>query len=397
MSARRTGVLAALAAVTLKELRDLMRDRRTVVIALLLGPLVMPALMLGIGGMMAKRMTAQMEKPLELPIVGAERAPNLVAWLEGQNVRPKPAPEDPEAAIRDQAEEVILRISETYADDWRAGRPALVEVVHDASRQDSNIPVARVEALLRAYGDTTGTLRLLARGINPAVGRPLLVSRSDLSTPESRRGMALSFLPYLLILSAFLGGAYLVIDVTAGERERQSLEPLLATPAARGAIMSGKIAAAVVFGLASLALTLIAFKLGAQVAPGLGRMLDVSLPAMLKMLVVLVPLVLLGCTLITLISASVKSVKEAQSYLSLLMFLPIVPTIVLMVNPVRNQLWMFAVPLLSQNQMLTKILRGEAVTLQEWLVYLTAGSAVAAVLWLVAARLYHREKLAVSA
>ncbi|MBS7458967.1 ABC transporter permease [Coralloluteibacterium stylophorae] len=397
MNDRRTGSLTALGIVLAKELRDLVRDRRTVVIALLLGPLILPTLMLGIGGMIAKRMSTQMEKPLELPIIGAERAPNLVAWLEGQNVKPEAAPADPEAAIRTQAEEVILRIDADYADDWRATRPALVELMYDASRQDSDIPVRRTEALLQAYGETVGTLRLVARGVSPTAARPLLVSRSDLSTPESRRGMALSFLPYLLILSAFLGGAYLVIDVTAGERERQSLEPLLATPAARGSIMSGKIAAAVVFGLVSLTLTLVAFKIGAQLAPGLGRMLDVSLLAMVKMLAVLVPLLLLGCTLITLIAASVKSVKEAQSYLSLLMFLPIVPTIVLMVNPVKNQLWMFAVPLLSQNQMLMKILRGETVTGLEWLVYAGAGMAVAGVLWLLAARLYHREKLAVSA
>lgn len=388
---------SALLTVMLKELRDLIRDRRTLLVALLMGPLLMPALLFGIGTLVANRMSTQMEKPLLLPIVGAERAPNLVAWLEGHDVKPQPAPKDPDAAIRRQDFEVILRVAPDYAEHWRASKPALLEIVHDASRQDSGIPVQRLQDLLGRYGDTVGALRLIARGVNPAVGTPVLVAHRDLSTPESRRGMTLAFLPYMLILSAFLGGAYLVIDITAGERERQSLEPLLATPATRGAIMSGKIAAACAFGLVSLSLTLIAFKFGAQLAPGLGRILDVSVPAMSKMLLVLVPMVLIGCTLLTLIAASVKSVKEAQSYMSILVLLPILPTVLLLVNPVKNQLWMFAVPILAQNQMLMKILRSEPVTMSEWAVYVAAGFGLAALLWLIAARLYHRERLAVSA
>ena len=102
----------------------------------------------------------------------------------------------------------------------------------------------------------------------PAWPRRCRSSHKDLSTPEARKGMAMSFLPYLLILSAFLGGAYLIIDTTAGERERQSLEPLLATPASRGAIVSGKIAAACAGRPDLLLLTLLAFKLGAQFTPG---------------------------------------------------------------------------------------------------------------------------------
>src|SRR5690606_7673569 len=114
----------------------------------------------------------------------------------------------------------------------------------------------------------------------------------------SRAGRALAFLPYLLILSGFLGSAYLMIDITAGERERQSLEPLLATPAAREAIMSGKIAAGTLFGLTALVLTLIAMKLGLQYSPGLSGKVDLSTIAILKLIVIMLPVVLLGSTLL---------------------------------------------------------------------------------------------------
>jgi sodium transport system permease protein len=389
--------MKALMTVMLKELRELMRDRRTIVIALVMGPLLTPALMLGMGHLMSKRVSSQLEKTLEVPIIGAEHAPNLVAWLEGQNLKAMPVPDEPEEAIRRQDEHVILRISPDYGEDWRAGRPALVEILLDATRDDSRIPTGRVENLLESYSNSVGALRLLARGVVPAAGQPLRMARADVSTRESRQGSALVFLPYLLILSAFLGGAYIVIDSTAGERERQSLEPLLATPAARSQIMSGKIAAACAFGFTSLVLTLVAFKVGFQFAPGFGGKVDVSLLNIAKLLLALMPTLLFGTVLLTLIAASVKSVKEAQSYMSILMLLPLVPTMMLLVNPVKNQLWMLAVPFLAPNQMIMKVLRGEPTPALEWATYLGVGFGIGALLWALAARMYHRERLAISA
>ena len=388
--------MSPLLTVMLKELKDLVRDRRTLSISLVMGPLLFPALMIGIIGLASKKVSSQLEKTLEVPVIGAERAPNLVAWLEGQNLRIEAAPEDAQEAIRSQAEDVILRIDPQYAEDWRAGRPALVEILHDASRDDSRIPVQRVRGLLDAYAGSAGALRLLARGVSPTVGQPLRVAETDLSTPEARQGQILSFLPYLLILSAFLGGAYLMIDATAGERERQSLEPLLATPASREAIMSGKVAAAVAFGLLSLLLTLIAFKAGFQFS-NLGTRVDVSVAAIGKLLLVLAPMVLIGTTLLTLIATSAKSVKEATSYMSLLMLLPMIPSIMLMVNPVKNQLWMFTVPFLAQNQIIMKIVRHETVAAAEWATYFGVALALGGAMWWLAARMYHREKLAISA
>ena len=390
--------LSTLLIVMRKELVDLFRDRRTVFLSLLMGPLLMPALLLGVGTLAEKRLSTQMEKPLELPVVGAEHAPNLIAWLEGRNVAVQPAPADPQARILSQDSDLILLIGADYPEAWRAGRSARVEVMLDSSRQDTGVARTRLYRLLEGYSREVGALRLIARGIDPATASAVRIADRDLSTPEARSGQIVGgMLSYLLILFAFLGGAYLVIDVTAGERERHSLEPLLATPAARGAIMSGKIAAACVFGLIGLLLILIAFKLSFDYGPEVRIKMDVSPAAIASLLLTLLPMVLIGTTLLTLISASVKSVKEAQSYMSVLMLLPIIPTVALLVSPVKSQLWMFAVPFLAQNQMILRIARGELVSGQEWGLYLAAGLGLGAVLWLIAARLYHREKLAISA
>ena len=187
--------------VMAKELTDLFRDRRTMMISLLMGPLLMPALILGIGKLASNRITTQLEKPLEVPVVGAERAPNLVAWLEGQNIVVEKPPANVDAAIADQSEDVILRIGEQYGEQWRGSKPATVEILHDSSRQDAEIPVQRLTALLDNYNQNVGSLRLLARGVSPSTTQALRINRIDMATPESRVGQALAFLPYLLILT----------------------------------------------------------------------------------------------------------------------------------------------------------------------------------------------------
>jgi sodium transport system permease protein len=242
-------------------------------------------------------------------------------------------------------------------------------------------------------------LRLLARGVHPALDRPLAIGHRDVSTPESRAGMLLVFLPYLLILSGFLGGAHLAMDSTAGERERQSLEPLLATPATRVAIMSGKLAAASALALGMLVVTMVAFKVGFSLMPTdkIGFRFDLSWIAVGKIFLVLVPMVLFGSCLLTALSATAKSYKEAQSYMTLLMMLPMVPTIILMVAPVKTQLWMLAVPFLAQNQLITRIVRAESISAEQWVVGIGTAVLVAAAVWAFAARLYRREQLAISA
>jgi sodium transport system permease protein len=188
------------------------------------------------------------------------------------------------------------------------------------------------------------------------------------------------------------------MDATAGERERQSLEPLLATPASRVAIMSGKIAAACVFGMLVLLLTLLSFKLSFTfVRSGPFAGMEVTMLAIGKLLIILLPMVLIGTALLTLISASVKSLKEAQSYMGILMLLPVLPTAILLVNPVKNALWMFATPFLAQNQLILMVLRAETISMVQWTTYLSAGFGLGAVLWCIAASLYHSERLAISA
>lgn len=383
--------------VMCKELKDLFRDKRTVLLSLALGPIIFPLLLIGIGTLGENRIRELTEKPLDLAVIGKDNAPNLIAWLQGQNVNIKDPPKDVAKAIANQQEDVILRIADNYAEKWRKSEPAPVEILSDSTRQNAEVPVQRVQALLQAYSGQVGALRLLARGVSPATMSALQLRQTDMASQEAKRGRLLAvLLPYFLILTAFIGGAYLIMDATAGERERQSMEPLLATPASRGAIVSGKVAAACAVSLLSLALTLLAFKASAVLSPTIGRQMAVSMSTIALLLLVLLPMAFIGTTVLTYLSATAKSMKEAQSHMTYLMLLPMLPSIVLMVNPVKTQLWQFAVPFLSQNQLILKVVRGESIEPVQWLVYLGCSGLLAMVMWFLAVRRYRGEQLAIS-
>ncbi|MFT3763757.1 MAG: ABC transporter permease [Pseudoxanthomonas sp.] len=394
----KTSFFGTVLTVMRKELRDFARDRRTFYLTLFVSPLLYPLIFLGIGKLSQMRMDTQLEKPLELPVAGIERAPNLVAFLASRGIDASAAPQDFEDRIRAQQIDVALVIDPDYAEDWRAGRPAKLEIVTDTTRRTADVSVARVRTALTQYGQAIGSLRLLARGVNPAVAAPLNAGTRDLASAEAKRNMFVTaLLPLLLTLSAFIGGAHLAMDTTAGERERQSLEPLLATPAPRAALVGGKMLSSVLLGLSLLLLILLSFKASAGLASG-AISLDVSFAAMGKLLLVLLPLVLIGAALITSLAAAAKSMKEAQSHIVWLMMLPMLPAYALMAYPIKDTaLWQYATPFLAQNQMIQKITRGDGASAEQWAVYLGASLGLAALLWLAAVWRYRQEKLAISA
>src|SRR3546814_2251126 len=111
-----------------KELADFARDRRTLFMALFMSPIIIPVMLIGISTVVQMKTESQLEKPLSLPVVGAERAPNLIAYLQGHNIVITQAPADITTAIREQREDVIIEISAGFAANWRQSKPASVEI-----------------------------------------------------------------------------------------------------------------------------------------------------------------------------------------------------------------------------------------------------------------------------
>ena len=384
--------------VFLKEVRENLRDRRTVINSLLAGPLIAPLFFVVIINAAINRQMDKSEKALTVPVVGAEHAPNLIAALKQANIEIEAAPAQPEQAVRDQESDVVLRIPADYEAAWNKGEPAEVELLFDASQRDASASVSRLRRALESHGNTVGVQRLIVRGISPSVARPLLVADRDQSTAQSRSGNLFGMLPYFFILGAFMGGMALAIDTTAGERERQSLEPLLVNPLPRWKILAGKLAATSSFAMATVLLSILAFALAGKWLPTerLGIALDFGPRFIACTLFVMAPLALLLSSLQTLTAAFARSFREAQTYLTLLMFVPIVPTMLMTLYPVKTQTWMFAVPLIGQHVSILGLLRGDPVPLSS-LALCFAGTALAALLAvLVTAKVYQSERLAIS-
>jgi sodium transport system permease protein len=382
-----------------KEIRENLRDRRTVLNTLLTGPLFAPLVFVLIINAAVMRGIDKAEQPLSVPVAGAAYAPNLIDALQRAGAVIKPAPADPEQAVRTRDADVVLRIPPTYADAWRKGESSQVELIYDASQSDAQGTVERLRGLLANYAQRTGMLRLIARGISPTVMRPLVMADRDQSTAQARSGTLFGMLPYFFIFGVFIGGMALAIDTTAGERERQSLEPLLVNPVSRGRILTGKLAATSTFAFVTLVLSIIAFSVAGHFLPTekLGMRLDIGLRFGLLTLLVMLPLVFLISTLQTLGAAFAKSYREAQTYLSLLMFVPAIPTMLLSVYPLKTETWMYSVPLMGQQVAIARLLRGDPVTMFQFGVCLVCTALAAWVVYLLTARIYRSERLAISA
>jgi len=384
--------------VFLKEVRENLRDRRTVINTLVTGPLLAPVIFVLIINGIVTREIEKADKALPVPVIGAEHAPNLIAALKQQNMEIKEAPADPERAVRERDTDLVLRIPASYAEGWRSGEPAQVELIYDASQRDAQGSVNRLRGALESYAQRTGGLRLLARGISPGVIRPLVVAERDQSTAQTRSGTLFAMLPYFFILGAFIGGMALAIDTTAGERERQSLEPLLVNPISRSRILIGKLAATSLFALTSVFLSIVAFSLIGRWLPTekLGMSLDIGPRFAMTTMLAMLPLVFLIATLQTLAAAFARTFREAQTYLSLLMFVPAVPTMLLSLFPVKTETWMYAVPLMGQQITITRLMRGDSVTSTELGICVACTAIAALLVYAVTAAIYRGERLAIS-
>ncbi len=381
-----------------KECVESLRDRRVLLSVLVFGPLFTPLLFLLMVHLVVGRELEKAEKPLPVAVIGAQNAPGLVEGLRQQGLDARPDIADPEAAVREQRVDLALRIPPRFASDWRDGRPAQVEVIFDSSRQDLRGDVRRLEAMIEVYASRVGAQRLLARGIAPGIPSPIVIATRDQSTPRARGAGLLGMVPYFLILSALIGGMWLAIDSTAGERERRSLEPLLINPVSSGQVITGKCLATALFGFASFLLGILAFTGVAAALPdeekGLGITIGPSF--IVDAIPVMIPLVLLIAVAQVLIASFARSFREAQTYLGLAQLVPLIPSILMLITPVKPDTWMTTVPIVGQQIVLARLLRGELPATSGVLLGGLTTLVLAGIVYWMTLRLYRSERVAIS-
>lgn len=379
-----------------KETIDNLRDRRSVLNALV-SVLINPLLYIFLFGFLNRTFTEQAERALQLPVVGAQNAPGLVQFLDQNNVDILPAPDDPEAAVRSGDADTILIIPAEFGDAFTDAEPARVQLLVDESTTSSEIAAGRVRSLVAQYSGQVGSLRLLARGVSPAVVNAIPVEGVNVSAEgEGGTAAVLNLLPVVMMTAAFFGGFFLAMDTTAGERERKSLEPLLLNPLPRSRIVLGKFLAILLFTTVAvfLATALFLVLLGIPAVQDFTNIrINLGFDVIVQAVLIMIPVIILAVGVEMFVASYAKSVKEASTYTQLVALAGFMPSLFLSVLPIRPPDWVSFVPTIGQLYFINDISRGEPLDPTVVLItsLITAGIGIIGLLGTM--RIYNSERI----
>ena len=385
--------LHRVAVITRKELVDASRDRRTVLVSVLSSVLGGPLFLVLMLNFLASQ--ADRARDITLPVKGAQNAPALIAFLEAQQVKITAAPEDYEAKVRHGDLDVALVVDPAFMQDVERGRPGTVRLVFDRSRDRGRPSVDQVDSLLRGYNRLWGAQRLMLRGVSPGVAAPLSVEDTDLATPQQSGALLLFLVGFYAVFSGLIGAMPPALDTAAGERERQSLEPLLMTPARASEIVAGKWLAVCAFSALVVLFTVTLFHVTLTYIPlpAVGVPFLFGLAELSRMLVVLLPLVLLFPAVLLYLAARGRTVKEAQANVSVIMFVVgFLPAAGLFLQW-REPDWIAAVPVVGQFSLMRIALRGDALPALQVLLSYAAPLALTVLALVGVTRLLARESI----
>ncbi|MDB6166048.1 MAG: ABC-type Na+ efflux pump, permease component [Lacunisphaera sp.] len=373
--------------IYLKELRDSLRDRRTLISIIVIPTLVMPIMFFGIGKIMSKVMSSAQEEIPTVMILGGGDAPELVAQLTAARDPDRDRPlfrvvpgTEYKQAITDKKLRVALEIPAGFEAALKAGDDRTVKIYYFEGEIKSGIGSKALDLFLANYREKYVVSRLAEHGLPASLVRPFTVKRQNVAPPEKVGGNLFGgFVPYLIIILCFTGAMYPAIDLTAGEKERGTMETLLCSPVRRINIVLGKFLMVLTGSLAAMVFMLLSMGLTASVgsaffmsgAAGKGAaagavrvatpvdMIPTIDPAgLLGVLAMVAPVAILFAALLLAISLFAKSYKEAQSYVSPMIIVVIMPAVVGMLPGVELNAKLALVPILNLSLVCKEMLSG---------------------------------------
>ena len=391
--------MSGLGVVFRKEFVDSLRERRSVISALVFGPLLDPILFVVVMSYAVNLQIDESEQPIDVPVVDGDDAENLMLNLYRRQIdvdHDRFADLDSlREAVRRGDVDVGLVVDPDFGEALRTGKPARVWIVSDTANNTARRAVARLTLALREYGSGIGKHRLALRGIDPNLAVPVAVLTDDVSTPSGRAVMLLGMMTYFLLFSTLLGGAQVAIDTTAGERERGSLEPLLALAVSRSEMVWGKMGVTFVFMAVSLAICVLSFAIAVRFLPlaEIGMTANLTPWVCVGIYVTMLPFAAMGAGVMTIVASYTKSFREAQTYTSIAMVAPPLPIILVVLNPVQPSAVLMLVPSLSQHLLVTELVKGEVFDPLHLLISGVATLAVGVVCGFATVRRYRSEAL----
>ena len=399
--------------VYLKELKDSLRDRRTLISIIVIPTLVMPLMTFGFGTIASKVINkAREETPTVMVLDGAD-SPGVVARLmESKAVRVVAVTEDWKQRIADKKIRAAVRIPAGFEAGLKAGAAPAVTIYHYEGELKSKFGVDGLEQFFRELRERTVTERLAEKALPATLVKPFDFRRENVAPPEKVGGNLVGgIVPYLIIILCFTGAMYPAMDLTAGEKERGTMETLLCSPVARGDIVFGKFLLVLTGSLSAMGFMLISMGTTALVAGamfaggGAAKMAQAVGPAkaaanpllpmidplgLVGVLAMVLPVAVLFAAVALTISLFAKSYKEAQSYLAPLMIVIIMPAVIGILPGIDLNARLALVPLLNLSLVCREMLSG--VWHWNYIAIIFGSSCVyaAVALWL-AVKMFNRE------
>jgi sodium transport system permease protein len=361
-----------------KELRDALRDRRTLLMVLLssvaIGPVVLMLISTLVAGIEARA------EAREVQVVGLAHAPTLRNYLERQTYTLREAPADYERRLREnRLGDPVLVVGPDFEAELAAGLQPVVEVVGSSANTRAQTGTGRLLRLLEGYNREQAMLRLAVRGVSPAALQAMAVQERDIANPAMRAAQLTAMVPFFVLMAVVYGALSAALDTTAGERERGSLEPLLMNPSPPAALVLGKWGAVASVGMLIAVLSCFSFLPGQWLlrSETLAAQFQFGWPEALRFLALLLPLAGALAALLMAVAIRCKTFKEAQANATVVVLVVSLLPLMALFNQEGERPWHLWVPALAQVTLMSRVLKGEAIGLAELGIPLLASALLA--------------------
>jgi sodium transport system permease protein len=397
MSLRNIGI------VYRKELIDSLRDRRTVISMIVVPLLVMPLLTIGMGILSLTLVGQAMKEIPKVMILGGEDSPRVRAELQQlKDVRIVPAKPDFADEISNKQIRAAVEIPEGFEAKLAAGESSTVKIFMYEGELKSGFGADRLQRFFRELRDRTIREQLEARQLPASLVRPFDIEEKNVAPPEKVGGAILGGLvPYFVILLCLTGAMYPAMDLTAGEKERGTIETILCSPVSRTHLVLGKFLMVLTASIATAILAItsmaVSFGVGKKMLIGITHgaadaalQVTITGKAMVSIFFVVLPLAVFFSAALLALSLFAKSFKEAQSYISPLMIVVVLPAVAALLPGVELTPALALVPVLNTSLVSKEIITGTF----HWdliaLIFLSS-SVYAGVAIAIAVKLFQRE------
>jgi sodium transport system permease protein len=385
-------------AVVSKELRETIRDKRSLLSMLVLPVFIFPIAFLGLILLGERGLDFSADREFTFGVTNITSAPELVKFLAREDDIRVFELSNFHMAIRRGLIDVGLVVPPGFSDDIKLGNSTSISIMFDNSKAPSVEAYERAAELIAGYEETVIGERLIRLNLSPSVASPFETTSIDITLPREREGVSARLvLPYVIILLALMGAMYPAVDMTAGEKERRTIESLLASNAKREEIALGKWLAVSASSLVTSIISVVSLSTTfylANVLSESGRQVGLVLDwfNMILAILMLVPLILAISSGLLCVCLFAKSYKEAHTYVTPALLLIILPAAVAIVPGTSLTLGATLTPVVNVSLAMKETLMGRYDFVRLGVVFL-AMSFYAVIVTFLAVRLFRREDL----